>query len=522
MTTTIDPLVRDQATTARGRWLMLIALLAGQFMALLDVTIVNVAMPTIGRTLHASGAELQLVVAGYTVSYAMLLITGARMGDLYGRRRMFLAGVAVFTLASLTCGIAPSVGILIAARFVQGAGAAAMMPQIMSVIQVRFNGAARARALSAYTAVLSSGFVAGQVIGGVLVTANLFGQTWRPVFLVNVPIGLALLALVPRVVPRDEPGARAPAGGSGPAAMGGQGSRVVLPGHALAGGSGGVVPPGQHRQLDLAGLAVAAPAVFLVVLPLMLGHQENWPGWVFACIAVGLVLAAVFVGVERRLTSRGGDPLLNLAVLRAPGLVPGLAAVAVLMITYGGFLFSFALHLQAGLGDSALRAGLTFAPCALVFGACGYFWRRLPASWHHRLAPLGCLVAVGGYLAVASVLRSGGPGGFMLQAGLMVTGAALALGFSPLVTYALVGVPLRHAADASGVLTTTIQLGQAVGVATFGSLFLTLDAGRGATASAVSGHALAVTMSWLAGAMLLAVGAGLPLARTVAQARRAN
>jgi MFS family permease len=485
MTTTLGTAVRDPATAARGRWLMLIVLLAGQFMALLDVTIVNVAMPTIGRTLHASGAELQLVVAGYTVSYAMLLITGARMGDLYGRRRMFLAGVTVFTVASLTCGIAPSVGVLIAARFIQGAGAAAMMPQIMSVIQVRFDGAARARALSAYTAVLSSGFVAGQVIGGVLVTANLFGQTWRPVFLVNVPIGLAVLALVPRVMPRDEPGARS-------------------------------------RQLDLAGLAIAVPAVFLVVLPLMLGHQENWPGWVFACIAAGLVLAAVFVGVERRLTARGGDPLLNLAVLRAPGLVPGLAAVAVLMITYGGFLFSFALHLQGGLGDSALRAGLTFAPCALVFGACGYFWRRLPASWHHLLAPLGCLVAVGGYLAVAWVLRTGGPGGFSLQAGLIVTGAALALGFSPLVTYALVGVPLRHAADASGVLTTTIQLGQAVGVATFGSLFLTLDASRDATASAVSGHALAVTMTWLAGAMLLAVGAGLPLARTVAQARRAN
>ena len=129
---------------------------------------------------------------------------------------------------------------------------------------------------------------------------------------------------------------------------------------------------------------------------------------------------------------------------------------------------------------------------------------------------------MGGYLAVASVLRSGGPGGFSLQAGLIVTGAALAFGFGPLVTYTLVGVPLRHAADASGVLTTTIQLGQAVGVATFGSLFLTLDAGRGATVSAVSGHALAVTMSWLAGAMLLAVGAGIPMARTVAQARRAS
>ena len=356
---------------------MLIVLLAGQFMALLDVTVVNVAMPTIGRSLHASGAELQLVVAGYTVSYAMLLITGARMGDLYGRRRMFLAGVALFTTASLICGIAPGIGVLIAARFVQGAGAAAMMPQIMSVIQVRFDGAARARALSAYTAVLSSGFVAGQVIGGVLVTANLFGEAWRPVFLVNVPIGLAVLALVPRAVPRDVPG---------------------------RGASG--------RRLDLAGLAVAVPAVFLVVLPLMLGHQENWPPWVFACIAPGLVLSVAFVGVERRIADRGGDPLLNLAVLRAPGLVPGLAAVAVLMITYGGFLFSFALHLQAGLGDSALRAGLTFAPCALVFGACGYFWRRLPppritcwprwAAWSRsaatwpwrpscaRAAPAGC------------------------------------------------------------------------------------------------------------------------------------
>jgi MFS family permease len=475
---------------------MLIVLLAGQFMALLDVTIVNVAMPTIGRSLHASGAELQLVVAGYTVSYAMMLITGARLGDLYGRRRMFLAGVAVFTVASLICGIAPGIGILIAARFVQGAGAAAMMPQIMSVIQVRFEGAARATALSAYTAVLSSGFAAGQVIGGVLVTANLLGQTWRPVFLVNVPIGLAVLALVPRVVPQDAP-------------------------RALAGGSGGGAPPGRHRrQLDLAGLAIAVPAVFLVVLPLMLGHQEDWPGWVFACITAGLVLAVTFVLVERRIADRGGDPLLNLAVLRAPGLVPGLAAVAVLMITYGGFLFSFALHLQAGLGDSALRAGLTFAPCALVFGFCGYFWRRLPAASHHLLAPAGCLVAVGGYLAVALVLRSGGSGGLALQVAMVVTGASLALGFSPLVTHALVRVPLHQAADASGLLTTTIQLGQAIGVATFGSLFLTLDADPGRGVSAVSGHALAVTLAWLAVAMVFGVAAGIPLARTVAAARR--
>jgi MFS family permease len=483
MTTTTDTRVRGTGAAAagQGRWLMLIVLLAGQFMALLDVTIVNVAMPTIGRTLHASGAELQLVVSGYTVSYAMMLITGARLGALYGRRNLFTAGVATFTLASLACGLAPGIGVLIAARFIQGAGAAAMMPQIMGVIQVRFDGAARARALSAYTAVLSSGFVAGQVLGGVLVTADIAGQTWRPVFLVNVPIGLAVFVLVPRVVPAD----------------------------SVSAGS---------RRLDLAGLAIAIPAVFLIVLPLMLGHQENWPAWVFWCIGAGLLLAVLFVMAERRVT----DPLLNLEVLRAPGLVPGLAAVGVLMLTYGGFLFSFALHLQGGLGDSALRAGLTFAPCALVFGLCGYFWRRVPESLHHLLTPAGCLVAAIGYAAVALNLRSGTSGGALLQVVLIVTGAGLAFGFSPLVTHSLVRVPLHHAADASGLLTTTIQLGQAIGVATFGSLFLTLNAGGapGTTRALASGHALAATMSWIAAGMILAALASVPLARTVLSARR--
>ena len=330
MTATSETLVTVGGARDRARWVMLIVLLCGQFMALLDVTIVNVAMPTIGRSLHASGAELQLVIAGYTVSYAMLLITGARLGDLIGRRRMFLLGVAGFSLASLACGLAPNVGVLIAARFVQGAAAAAMMPQIMTVIQLRFSGAERARALSAYTAILSSGFVAGQVIGGLLVTADLFGASWRPVFLVNVPIGLAVLLVLPRVMPADV--------------------------------------PGRSKRLDLPGLLVAVPAVCLVVLPLMLGHQENWPAWSLACIGAGLALVPVFLYTERTVASRGGHPLLSVAVFRAPGLVPGLAAMTLLMVTYGGFLFSFAIHLQAGLGDSALRAGLTFAPCAVAFG----------------------------------------------------------------------------------------------------------------------------------------------------------
>jgi MFS family permease len=393
-------------------------------------------MPTIGRTLHASGAALQLVAAGYTVSYAMLLITGARLGELYGRRRLFLAGVAVFTLSSLACGLAPGIEVLIAARFLQGAGAAAMVPQIISVIQASFSGPARARALSAYSAVLASGFVAGQVLGGVIVSANLFGAQWRPVFLVNVPIGLAVLALVPRVVPPD--------------------TRQ---------------PSSSGRRLDLVGLAVAVPAVFLIVLPLVLGHEEGWPWWVPAGIAAGLALAVAFVAIERRVAARGGDPLLKLDVLRSPGIVSGLGTTVITMIAYGGFLFTLSLHLQSGLGDSALRAGLTFAPAAAAFGLCGFYWRKLPERWQHALAPAG--------LGAAAV-----------------------------------------AEDASGLLTTTLQLGQVIGVAVFGSVFLSLAARTGQPGLPASPHAIAATSGWLA--LLFAAGAltAVPLARTVARARR--
>ena len=500
MTTTSESVESGRWAPATGtgpgrrRWAMLAVLLAGQFMALLDVTIVNVAMPTIGRSLHGSGAELQLVVAGYTVSYAMLLITGARLGDLRGRRTLFLLGVAVFTLASALCGFAPTIAVLIVARFVQGAGAAATMPQIMSVIQSRFTGRDRARALSGYSAVLASGFVAGQVFGGLLVNANLFGSQWRPVFLVNLPIGLAVLILGPRFIPRDRAGA--------------SGARAADGARAASGG---------RRRVDLLGLAFAVPAVFAIVLPLMLGHQEHWPWWVPASIGVGLMLAVTFVAVERRVAARGGDPLLNLRVLTAPGLPSGLAAMILLMATYGGFLFAMALQLQTGLGESALRAGLTFAPSALVFGLVGFFWNRLPVRLHHLLTPLGCGVAVVAYVLLGLSLASGGRGGWLLPVVLILLGASLAAGFSPLVTHSLMHVPLASAADASGLLTTTLQLGQAVGVATFGSLFLTLAAHP---VHGASGHALAVTMYWLAGVLALGALTSLPLTFVVRRARR--
>jgi MFS family permease len=475
---------RDTEGPGGRPWLMLTVLLLGQFMALVDVTIVNVAVPTIGVGLHASGSSLQLIVGGYTVAYGMLLITGARLGDLYGKRLMYLIGGILFTAGSLVCGIAPDSSVLIIARFVQGAGAAAMVPQIMSVIQMQFTGSARAKALSMYMVVMSSGAVVGMVVGGVLVSADLFGWSWRPVFLINVPLGVLLAVLVPRLVPADEP-------------------------------RGG-------RRLDLLGLCVATPAVLLVVLPLVLGHEAGWAAWTYLCIAAGLVLTAVFVRIERRIAARGGDPLLNLGVLHASGVPSGLVTLACLMISFGGFMFVFALHMQSGLGDSALRAGLTFAPLSAMLGLSGFYWRSLPARVHPWLPAAGLAICALGYLGIAVGLRDSGQNSPLLWICLLLFG--LGMGSAPsLMAFSLVKVPPAQAPDASGLLTTTMQIGQLIGVAVFGTLYLSLAKPfppHSAALAHSSSHAIFVTMAWMVPMAAVGALAGTLLARTVVRAKR--
>jgi EmrB/QacA subfamily drug resistance transporter len=487
---TTRPDVKTQATqqeTGAGAhpWLMLSVLLLGQFMGLLDVTIVNVAMPSIGVNLHTNGAALQLVVGGYTVAYAMLLITGARLGDLFGRRRMYLLGAAGFTLSSLVCGIAPNIVVLVLFRFIQGGAAAVMVPQIMSVIQMRFTGAARAKALSGYGAVLSIGAVVGMLVGGIVVTANILNLSWRPVFLINVPLGVLLLILVPMLVPADAP----------------RGT----------------------RKLDFVGLSIAVPSVFLVVLPLVIGHQVGWPVWTYVCIAIGLVLAVVFVPVENRIKARGGDPLLNIDVMRSAGVPSGLLTLLCMQVAYGGFLFSFALHLQSGLGDTALRAGLTFLPNVATFGVIGFYWRKLPAAIHFMLPLLGLVLSVLTYAGIGLAVHDGGQGSALMWICLALYGIGTGAAFSPLLTQTLVNVPMTKAADASGLATTTMQLGQVVGVAAFGTVFLSLVThfdSKSAAAVHDSASAISTTLYWLAA--LAAVGAvvSIFLARTVLQAKR--
>jgi len=464
-----DP-VRPGRRRAASPAVLVAIVLAGQLMAVLDTSVVNVAVPSIHAGLHASGAALQLIVAGYVISYAVLMVTGARLGDLYGHRRVFLTGVAGFTLASLGCGLAPATGPLIALRFVQGAAAAVMIPQVLSLIQRTFTGAARARAMRAYSATLAGGVVLGQIVGGLLISADLFSSTWRPIFLVNVPIGLLVLAAGARLLPA------------------------------------GTRDPG--RGLDPAGLGLLSLAVLALVVPLVLGQPEHWPAWGWASMAASAVLVAGFVLAERRLSGRGGAPIVPGRLLRLPGVAPGIAALFINMTLFGGFFFAFALQLQSGLGESALHAGLTFAPAAAAFGLVSLNWQRLPARLRPGLIVAGFTVAAAGMLGVAALMHGGGRGEAWLYLMMATIGAGMAAAFSPLMTGVLMRIPVADAADATGVIVTVNQLGLVVGVATFGTLYLNLAGALPAASSLgafrlLSAHTGTVTIVALAAAAAL-------------------
>jgi MFS family permease len=450
---------------ASSRWLLPV-LLGGQTMASMDGSIVNVALPSIDRDLHASGALLQITVAGYLVAYAVLLVAGARLGDWFGHRALFVTGMALFTGASLACGASPSIWVLVAGRAVQGGAAALMVPQVLSLIQRSFTGANRTRALSQYSAVLSLGVAAGQVLGGVLVAANLLGSTWRPVFLVNVPAGVVLLVAARRHLP------------------------------AAAGGG--------SRRFDVAGMLTLATATLLLVVPLAVGREMGWPQWSVVCLALVAPALAVFVAAERR---RADASLVDLNLLRDPVVAIGLAAIVVVMAGFAAFLFMFTLHLQAGLGYSPLRSSLTFLPYAVGFGTASLNWRRLPASWHGWTAPAGFVLLAAGWAALA---LSAGDGVRPVIACplLFLAGAGHAAAFAPLAVAVTARARPDQASSLSGMLSTGTTLAAVVGVAIGGGAYLSMARQSGST------EAFQIAIAGLAAAILAAGAAALRAARS--------
>jgi MFS family permease len=437
----------------RASGLLLAIILVGQFLAILNVNIVNVATPTIEADLHSSGAGLQMIVAGYTIVYAVLLITGARLGDLFGYRKAFLGGLAAFTVTTLAAGLAPSTGWLVAFRLAQGAGAAMMMPQVLTLIQRNYQGAARGRAIGLWSLTVSGGIVVGQAFGGLLLG---FGAGWRIVFLVLVPIGALLLAAGLRVLPADEGGGRA--------------------------------------GLDPWGLVSLSTAVLLFVVPLVLGRDLGWPLWGWISMGLSVAMFGAFVRIERWVTARGGRPLVDARVLRAPGMRPGLAVLLFGPATWGAFLFTSALHLQSELHLSPLASGMMLVPCALAFGLVGLGWPRLPMRLQRPLVPFGYVVAAPAYLGLG--LFSGGGLAYAIMSALIGAGLGVQVAVTNMATEQVDGV---YAADASGALLTVMQLGQVIGVATVGTLFITLAQANTAVSASQGASVAMAALAVLAG-----------------------
>lgn len=471
-TVSSPPITVAGTSVRRGSGLLLAVLLTGTFMASLDVSIVNVAVPRLGDDLGASDAALQFVVSGYTVTYAALLITGARLGDDRGHRRLFLTGLAVFTATSLICGIAPNVGVLIAARVVQGAGAAMLGPQVLTIVQRRLPPDRQAIAFALYATVISGAVVAGQVLGGVLVSADLFGWSWRTVFLVNLPIGAVLLAVTPRLVPETEQLTR--------------------------------------RRLDVGGVGLLALTVAAVIVPLVVGREQgfSWGLWVVLAAAVPVGVAFARHATTRQ--ARHGDALVDLALLRRRTVALGFGSVVAQMASYGGMLFALTLHLQRGLSFSPIRSGLALVTFAVAFAATSLVVPRLAAGRQVAAPVAGLVVAAAGYGVLALVVRDGEWHAGTTGIALAVVGGGFGCAYSPVISRTVATVPRERAADASGMFTTLNQLAFAVGVAAVGSVYLAVRSGDG---SGPSGAAMAVTLV-VSGALMLAAAVAAACQRT--------
>jgi EmrB/QacA subfamily drug resistance transporter len=408
-------------------------------MILLDVSIVNVAIPSVQRDIGATYAELQWVLAGYQLAYAVVLITGGRLGDIFGRKRLFILGVGGFTLASLLCGLAPSPQALIAARLLQGLMAALMYPQVLSVIQVSFPPRERGAAFGVLGGVIGVAAISGPLLGGLLIQADLhIGATallWRPIFLVNLPIGIG--AVIAALFYLRE--SKAPS----------------------------------TPRLDIAGMLLATAGLFLIAFPLVEGRDAGWPLWAYLMLAGGVVVLTAFgryIGWRAR---RGGSPLVEPELFGDRAFVVGSTISMVVLAGVPAFFFTFSVFLQIGLGFSALHTGLTTLPFALASAVASGVSIRLAPRIGKTILSVGALTLMAGMLGLWLTVREAGTAitGYEMTPALAVCGAGLGLVIAPLINIVLAGIHSRAAGSASGVLTTVQQVGGALGVAIIGIIF---------------------------------------------------
>jgi MFS family permease len=472
MTTVTTPrtAVRQPAET-RAVWAPLAILMIGTFVFVLDFFIVNVALPSIQHGLHAGAATVEWVVAGYGLTTAATLITGGRLGDRYGRRRIFAIGLALFITTSAACALATSGATVVIARLAQGIAAGLMAPNVLSILGVVYTGARRVRAISVYGMVMGLAATTGQLIGGVLVRTDVAGLGWRAIFWINVPVGLVALAAMRKV-----PESRDARGG----------------------------------RLDLPGIALVTAGLTAVILPLLDGRQHGWPAWSLLCLGLAPLLLAGFVAYQRALVRAGRTPLVNPADLAARGPAAGLFTQLVFWCQQAASNLFLALYLQYGRGQSPLESGLTFTALAAGYLTTSSFAPPLTVRFGRQVILSGALLAGVGDIALAAAVHAGlSTSTMLLVPGLFLIGAGQGLCITPLTTTVLSYATPATAGTISGTLSTMQQVGNAIGVAVIGVVFF------GAVGS---GYGVAFERSLFVMAGLLVVVAALtrllPKART--------
>jgi EmrB/QacA subfamily drug resistance transporter len=443
-----------EAAPATGHgWRAVSIVLVGAFMALLDTTIVNVALPSIRTGLHASSASLEWIVSGYALSYGLALVPGGRAGDRFGHKRLFLIGLTVFTLASVGCGISQTQGEIVAARVVQGLGAGLFFPAISATIQHSFTGAARSKAFGVLGAVIGVSTAMGPLLGGLIIAGAGVDDGWRWVFLVNLFIGAVAIPMAAWRLPAAA-------------------SRT-------------------RRGFDPIGLCLLTAGLLLLLIPLVEGQQDGWPDWTWICFGCCAVVFALLTGWELRADTRGGDPLLKPGLLRQASFSAGAVFAIAFFGGFSSIFFTLSILWQEGLAHSALITGLVIAPYSVGTLTAAANSDKLSARLGRMVLVLGCSLLLAGLALAVLVIHLTSPAvnGWDMVGPLLLAGLGTGMTIAPNQDFVLATVPRREAGTAAGILGTSQRLGTAIGIAVIGTvLFGTLKftPGRYAIADAFS------------------------------------
>ena len=460
-------------TITRTTWIAFSAALAAAMMDLLDATIASTAGPVMQAELGGSYADLQWITAAYTLAMAVGLLTGGRLGDLFGRKRMLLIGAAGFTVASVLCAAAPTAELLIGSRALQGVLGAVMLPQVFGLVRDLFPPDQMGKAWGVLGPVSGLSAVLGPIVAGLLIDADLLGTGWRAIFLVNVPVGAFVLLVGARYLPAVAPAER------------------------------------RSRRLDATGMALAGGGAVLLVYPLVQGREQGWPLWTVAMLAAALPVLAAFARHQARRKRAGATTLVEPSVFRNRSYVSGAGFALVFLGAMGGLMLALTAVMQIGLGYSPIEASLTSAPYALG----GFIGSAIGGMTMGRLGrtvlQAGLVIKAAGVVALYVVLELAGTGVGHLHftAPLLIAGVGMGMVFVPLFDIILAGVADHEVGSASGVLQALQQLGMSLGVAGLGTLFFGLlgsHVDRAADFVAASGPTILVTVALLAAAFAIA------------------